>query len=271
LGKESNYIVGDAIMSYDGPIWEGVYHSFSEVPVVGDGFDGEKWIDSSLKKITALRSEAEKNAPLPPTSNYREALLPLLAALAYHEQSSVKILDFGGGIGFTYYQTVCGLPYAEQLEYHIVERESACKAGMQFFGAAYNNLFFHSELPQAEDGLFDIVHSGSALQYIENWKQLISQLCVLSRKYLLLVDVPAGNIPTFITAQNYHGSKIPARFFNIQELLFAVDTFGYELIYNSVYEPIILGVEQNLPMQNFEEKYRLKRACNLLFKRSSNE
>jgi len=258
-------------MPYDGPIWEGVYHSFSEVPVVGDGFDGEKWIDSSLRKITALRDEAEKNAPLPPTSNYREALLPLLAALAYNEQSSVKILDFGGGIGFTYYQTIYALPSIENVKYEIVERENVCQAGREFFRKASDKPFFHSELPKIEDGLFDIVHSGSAIHYVENWTQLIAQLCGLSRKYLLLVDVPAGNIPTFVTTQNYHRSKIPVRFFNIQELLFAVNSFGYELIYNSVYEPIILGVEQNLPMQNFEEKYRLKRACNLLFKRSSNE
>lgn len=253
-----------------GHIWEGVYRSFSEVPIEGSGFDGETWIGNSLKKITALRDEVEKNVPLPPTSNYREALLPLLTSLIYNENRGVRILDFGGGIGFTFYQTIYGLPRAENVEYHIVERESVCQAGKQFFGTTYNKLFFHSQFPQKERA-FDIVHSGSALQYIEDWEQLISQLCVLSRKYVLLVDVPAGNIPTFVTAQHYHGSKIPARFFNIQELLFAVGTFGYELIYNSAYEPIILGVEQNLPMQNFEEKYRLKRACNLLFKRSDNE
>jgi putative methyltransferase (TIGR04325 family) len=255
-------------MSYDGPIWEGVYHSFSEVPVVGAGFDGEKWINSSLKKIVALRDEVEKNAPLSPTSNYREALLPLLAGLVYNECPGVKILDFGGGIGFTYYQTVYGLPQTGELEYHIVERESACQAGRQFFGTTNNNLFFHSQLPQAESA-FDIVHSGSALQYIENWKQLISQLCALSRRYLLLVDIPAGNIPTFVAAQNYYGAKIPTNFFNITEFLSVVRSCGYDLIFNSVYQPTILGVEQHLPMQNYEEKYQLKHACNLLFVKSN--
>jgi putative methyltransferase (TIGR04325 family) len=251
-------------MAYNGPVWEGIYQSFSEVPVEGSGFDGETWIGNSLKKITALRDEAEKNVPLPPTSNYREALLPLLAGLVYNEHRGVRILDFGGGIGFNYYQTICGLPRTDGVEYHIVERETVCQAGRQFFGTTYNNLFFHAHLPQAKSG-FDIAHSGSALQYIDDWKQLISQLCALSRKYLLLVDVPAGNIPTFVTAQNYYGSKIPTRFFNIKEFLSVVGSCGYDLIFNAVYLPTILGVEQRLPMQNFEEKYQLKQACNLLF------
>jgi len=257
-------------MAYDRPIWEGVYRSFSEVPAEGPGFDGETWISNSLKRIAAVREEAERNVLLPPASNYREGLLPLLAALGYNENGSVRILDFGGGIGFTYYQTICGLPRTEGVEYHVVEREAVCRAGTEFFGANHSNLRFLTELPQAGER-FDIVHSGSAIHYVEGWKQLLSRLCVLSRKYLLLVDVPAGNIPTFATAQHYYGSKIPVWFFNIEELLSAVGSFGHELIFKSVYESVIRGVKQSLPMQNFEEQYRLKQACNLLFERLGDE
>lgn len=252
-------------MSFTGPIWEGVYQSFNEVPVEGPGFDGDIWIGRSLKRIAELQNEAEENSPLPPTSNYREALLPLLASIVYSEQKNVKILDFGGGVGFTYFQTAYGFSHKEEgLEYHIVERESTCQAGRQFFGETYKGLSFHSQLPETE-GSFDIVHSGSALQYIDDWKKLISQLCSLSRKYLLLVDVPAGNIPTFVALQNYYGSKIPTRFFNVEEFIAVVDLCGYELMFTSVYLPTILEVQQYLPMQNFEKKYQLKQACNLLF------
>jgi putative methyltransferase (TIGR04325 family) len=257
-------------MTYEGPIWEGVYRSFSEVPAEEPGFDGETWISNSLKRIAALREEAERNVLLPPASNYREGLLPLLAALGYNENGSVRILDFGGGLGFTYYQTICGLPRTEGVEYHVVEREAVCRAGKEFFGANHSNLQFLTELPQTWER-FDIVHSGSAIHYVEDWKQLLSRLCVLSRKYLLLVDVPAGNIPTFAAAQHYYGSKIPVWFFNIEELLSAVGSFGHELIFKSVYESVIRGVKQSLPMQNFEEQYRLKQACNLLFERLGDE
>lgn len=247
------------------PIWEGVYHSFSEVPVEGSGFDGDTWIAKSLARMEALKAETQQNAPLPPMGNYREALLPLLTALVYREKKSLRILDFGGGPGFAYYQTVCAAPEVENIEYHIVEREKVCQAGQEFFSTDFNKPVFHSELPQSKEGLFDIVHSSSALQYIDDWERLLLQLCALSRQYVLLVDVLAGNIPNFVAAQNYYESKIPSRFFNINHFLSVVLSCGYDLMFSSIYHPAILGAEQFLPMQNYEEAYQLKRACNLLF------
>ncbi len=251
-------------MASDSTIWEGVYPNFAEVPIEGPGFDGQEWIGNSLRKMDALRKEVKKNASLPPPSNYREGLLPLLASFVYNDQKKLRILDFGGGIGFTYYQTAQALPQTNGFEYHIVEREAVCKAGKEFFGDTAQPPIFHTELPK-EEGMFDIVHISSALQYIDDWKQLVSKVCALSKKYLLLVDIYAGNIPTFVSAQCYSSSKIPMWFINFQELVQEINSLGYKLIYKSVYQPTIHGAEQSLPMQNFDEKYRLKQACNLLF------
>jgi hypothetical protein len=54
-------------------------------------------------------------------------------------------------------------------------------------------------------------------------------------------------------------------FLNFQEFVQEVSSLGYKLIYKSLFQPTIHGVEQSLPMQNFDERYRLKHACNLLF------
>jgi putative methyltransferase (TIGR04325 family) len=258
-------------MAYNGPIWEGVNRNFTEVTIVGQGFDGETWIGNSLKKIIKMSEEvAGEGVLLPPASNYRECLLPLIAAMNYNDYGTVRILDFGGGIGFTYYQTIHALTHTEGIEYHIVERESVCEAGKKFFRTKKPKPIFLTKLPVTPDK-YDIIHLGSSIHYVEEWKQLLAKLCELSLKYLLLVDVPAGNIPTFATAQYYYGSRVPVWFFDIEEILHTVRSFGYEMTYKSVLQPTILGTEQELPMQNFENKYRLKQACNLLFKRLSND
>ena len=253
-------------MAFDGPIWEGVYSSFSEVPVTGPGFDGEAWVNNSLNKIRTLREDAEKNTPLPPPSNYREGLLPLLAALVYSEQKELRILDFGGGIGFTYYQTLYALPRTRGLEYHIVEQETVCQAGREFFIQEADRLFFHVALEEVR-GTFDIVHIGSALHYVKEWRTLLANLCALSPKYLLLVDVLTGNITTFATAQHYYNSRIPTWFLNIAELLEEVNSLGYDLTYKSKFHSTIFGAEQSIPMGNFDHKYRIDQTCNLLFLR----
>lgn len=255
-------------MSPSQPIWEGIYSSFREVPAEGPGFDGEAWITNSLKKMEEMRKHAQNGAALPPPSNYREGLLPLLAALTCRENKRLRILDFGGGIGFTYYQTVFALPQTASLEYYIVERENVCKAGKEFFGETDGKLVFSSTLPE-KDRDFDIVYTGSVLHYIDDWKHLLSQLCNYSPKYLLIADVLAGNISTFATAQHYYNSRIPVWFFSVDEVIQSVHSLGYELMFKSAYRPTVMGVEQDLPTQNLGEGHCLKNTCNLLFAKAA--
>jgi len=103
------------------PIWEGVHKSFKDAPSSGPGFSGERWIQSSLKKIHALRQDAEKNGTVLSVTQYRESLPPLMAAIVFNEFEGVRILDFEGGIGFLYYQVLQGLPRTENFEFHMVK------------------------------------------------------------------------------------------------------------------------------------------------------
>jgi putative methyltransferase (TIGR04325 family) len=110
------------------PIWQGVYKSFKDARSSGPGFSGKEWIESSLKKISALRQDTEKKGTVQSVTQYRESLLPFLAALVLNGSGAVRILDFGGGIGFSYYQVLHGLPHAENFEFHVVEVDALCKA-----------------------------------------------------------------------------------------------------------------------------------------------
>ena len=119
------------------PIWEGVYESFQEVPATGPGFRGEEWIRNSLKKIKILRDAAKENKTVPTVTSYRESLLPVITSTVYKELRRARILDFGDGIGFTYYQVARSLPKADNFEYHIVEMKQVCEAGREFFKDMY--------------------------------------------------------------------------------------------------------------------------------------
>jgi hypothetical protein len=71
------------------PIWEGVYKSFRDAPSSGPGFSGERWIQNSLEKINSVRQDAEKNGTVLSVPQYRESLLPFVAAVVLHESEGL--------------------------------------------------------------------------------------------------------------------------------------------------------------------------------------
>ena len=246
------------------PIWQGVYKSFKDAPSSGPGFSGERWIQNALEKINAARQDTQKKGTVLSVTQYRESLLPLVAAIVLNAFEGVKILDFGGGVGFSYYQVLHGLPRTENFEFHVVEIDALCKVGKEYF-TNEPNIFFHSSPPREEGLSFDIVHMGSSLHYCEQWEELLSRLCRYKPRYFLFTDLPAGDIPTFTTVQSYYTSKIPVWFFNIDEVIDAMRSQKYHLVFKSAYVATLLGQEREIPQDNFEEQYRLGHTCSLLF------
>lgn len=250
------------------PLWEGVYESFSEVPIAGPGFSGGDWLEQSTEKLEELRSLAAKNGSVSQLTGYTESLLPVVAAMVQAKLKTVRILDFGGGLGFSYYQVLQGLPSSAGLEFHIIDIEAVCAAGELIFSDE-PQIVFHSALTDVADQRFDIVHIGSSLQYIGLWQEQLTKLCRLEPEYVLMANIPAGDIETFATAQNYYGSKIACWFFSVADLTESMSDNGFELVFKSSYFTKVYGVEQPYPLDNFEPDRRVEYPCMLLFQKVS--
>lgn len=242
-------------------IWEGIYRSFKELPVLGDGFQSDQWIiDSRRKMIDLLKEDKSSIFSL----RNVEPFLPVVVALIDNGKKDIKILDFGGNLGITYSQ-LRSSAISRKIEYHIVENHRVCEEGKKLFSLD-KSIQFHDSLPE-NLGYVDIVHIHSVLQYVQDWKSKIKQLMAYRPKYFLLVNLSAGNIPTYATVQNYYDSKLPYWFLNINEVIDIFRAEGFELLFKSTYHATILGREQEIPQDNFPEEYRLGNACNLLFRR----
>jgi hypothetical protein len=94
---------------------------------------------------------------------------------------------------------------------------------------------------------------------------LLEKFASYEPRLIMLSGLNAGDIETFVTYQNYYGSKIPVWFWNVREIIGALRNLDYNLIYKSLLESSYLGKVQPLPMGNFPPEYRLKRKCNLIF------
>lgn len=244
-------------------IWEGIYDKFEDAPSCGDGFYGEVWRENSLEKITTLLNSARTLTSVPAVVVSNTSLLPFLVSVVCDKNGRAVILDFGGGLGFSYVLVSSSLVDKDAVDYHIVDNENTCKMGEQVF-AGDSRVHFHSSLPD-KVAKFDIVHLGSSLQYVKEWRALLGKLASYGADYFLFTDLLAGDIPTYASTQNYYGSKIPCWFFNVDEVIATMAAVGFKLLFKSVYSTNYLGKSQECPQDNFPKEFRLGRSCCLLF------
>jgi putative methyltransferase (TIGR04325 family) len=238
-------------------VWTGVYTRYEDVPVSGPGFEGERW--SAITRASTEFALAAWRGGAPVRATGDRALLPELAAGVLAERGEVRIVDFGGGMGISYVdvRAACG-PVV--LEYTVVETEAVCAAGRSLF-AADSAIRFVTSLGQANQGA-DIVYVSSALQYVPDPLAALRELASLRARYMLLVNLSAGEIPTYATAQrNVPGSVIGYWFLALNVVTEVLQAEGYVQRRSSLSERTLTGFD-------VPRRYRLARGRNLLFEAS---
>lgn len=246
-------------------IWEGVYSNFEEAAEDGAVFDSKRWIDKEKARAEALLKSMRSKWPLSDAADTRDYILPLVVALSGTSEEKISVLDFGGGLGTSYLSTLASVVKPSTVEFHIVEGDAIAKVGSELF-ANHPNVHFHVELPSFENPI-TIVHAGSSLHYVEDWMAMVHSFSEYKPRYLVYSDLPAGEIETFVTKQNYYGEKIPVWFWNISEFVSATEKLGFRLIYQSRFISPSELVRRSIKMCKFPRKYRLGSCCQLLFER----
>jgi putative methyltransferase (TIGR04325 family) len=240
-------------------IWEGIYNHWREVPVKSksfENFDGTIWADIIYQHTLDIKNKLENYQSVPSGVDEEHSFLPLLVSLI--AGTKVRILDFGGGCGEDYLYLNKSVGNNQIIEYFIVENESVKQKSEALFREK-NNITFFNELPKELPDL-DIIYSNSTLQYIENYQSLLNQLCKYKSKYILFTRLSAGNFQTYATLQvNMKDMQMAYLFININEIIDIMNKNNYQLIFHGV-------LKQEYNQDNFLEEYRMKQACNLLFK-----
>ena len=242
------------------PTWDGVYSSFAEVPRSGPAFEGRIWLDKIVRSTEEIRSLARDDHTKLEIVSGEYAVLPLLASAVAGPDGLLSVLDFGGGLGRDYLGLLAAAP-SLRLEYNVVEVSPLCERGRELHhdDAAIR---FHPSPPHLERRP-DIINLHGSLQFVEAWREVLRTLVAYQPRHFLFVHLPAGDMPTFASAQrNVEGSFIPCWFFALPDILEEMRAGGYRLAYRA-------AMERSYDMRNFPSGRRLKHPCNLLFTRSS--
>lgn len=247
------------------PVWEGVFAEFAEARGEDNVFEGGIWLDKLAERAHRALASSRGGA-IPPVAVTTDYALPAVAALAVPREEPLKILDFGGGLATSYVPLRAMLPRGFGVEFTVVENEMICRAGEALF-AGDAAVRFLQAMP-GPPTRFDIVHFGSSIQYVDDWRGLLAAAGRLEPTYLLFADLPAADNRTFVTAQLFHGRRIPVRFWNLDEFVRAVESLGYALRLRSRYRGSYLGRDGELPTANFDEAHRLTYTSQLVFRRT---
>lgn len=241
-------------------IWDGVYESFDQVPVMGQGFASDAWLaDMERYTRTAITALRGGEGGVPENVPQYHALLALLVATLPAMDRPVRVLDFGGGMGIGFANVRRCMAAGMQLEYLIVDNEESCERGRRLL-KDFSPVKFMSELPRDVETV-DVIVLSSVLQFVEEYEKLLSDLATFRPSFWLFSFLPAGDIPTFASAQlNVPGSVLPVWFFNVTDLIEKIETLGYQLVFKS-------ALDREFDMSNFPLTHQLPRQCNLLFRR----
>ena len=240
-------------------MFKGFFKSFDDIKKKSNIFENKFWIKREFKKVQKLKKKQshEINA----SKDY-----PLLVAtsIIYNKNKNLNIIDYGGGFGSGYLSISKGV-VKNNLKYYIVDLPEICKLGKKIF-VKDKNIIFLKNIPKINN--CNIFHFGSCLQYIDNWKQLLNQTCKLKPRYIIFSDLFAGDIKSFVTVQKFNESKMPFRFYNVNQIINLLKRNGYQLLLRNNYQVHFNGKPSLLPTDKFPKKNRLRFSSNLIFKKS---
>lgn len=245
-------------------IWSGVYDRFDQVPQGTRLFDTELWSDKQKERLAASLSALSSQDTIPELARSRDYPLATFMAAALQYQDTLRLVDCGGGLGQTFIDAIAKIPAAkERISCIIVETPAVLAAVPD--SLADLPVTFAPDIDSIQGGA-DILHLGSTLHYIEDWRGFFtSAIARLSPRTIVLSDLLVGDIPSFVTAQGYGDRIVPVQCINIGEFLTFWGRTDYELSYRSHYYP--LPGEEYFPRQALPETHRIKTASHLVFSR----
>jgi putative methyltransferase (TIGR04325 family) len=171
--------------------WKGDYLTWEEVQSVSTGYDADKILQSvkkSLLKVKNGEATYERDSVIFDEIEYSWPLLSTLM-LAAAKFGNLKVLDFGGSLGSTYYQNRKFLGELKNVSWSIVEQENFVNVGNKDFKDDYLHFFCTvNECVEKENP--DVLLLSSVLQYIEKPYELLDEILKYDFKYVVVDIAP---------------------------------------------------------------------------------
>jgi putative methyltransferase (TIGR04325 family) len=254
------------VLQFHAPNW-------LESPLAGaNGWNVETVVDAETAKWEAFKNNLTEPGPLGFSHESTDLTITrnlffhnvhvsygYVLALAAQRQSTVSVLDWGGGLGHYYLLGKALLP-GVHLDFSCRDVPLMCQRGRQLCPEVH---FYDDDSCLTRS--YDLVLVNGSLGYLQNWQSIVESLSRAAGNYLFLTRVlTVRNSSSFIALQrtrvyNYNSDML-TQVFNETELLDVVAQTGLRLVREFVVGdgPTIAGAPEQC------------RDCGWLFKRDEN-
>jgi putative methyltransferase (TIGR04325 family) len=205
--------------------WHGNYGSWNDAKSVCSGYESSEILEkvkNSLLHVKAGHYAFERDSVLFSDAEFSFPLLSSLMWIAAHNNGKLKVLDFGGSLGSTYYQNKMFLDSISEVAWCIVEQPEFVKTGKEYFED--ERLHFFCSIDECLKSFpVNVVLLSSVLQYLEEPYILIDQIKLRNIKYVIIDRTPFIEGTDRITVQKanprIYKASYPCWFFNKKKFI----------------------------------------------------
>jgi putative methyltransferase (TIGR04325 family) len=149
-------------------------------------------------------------------------ILEFLNIIAQKSGGKLRVLDFGGSLGSTYFAVRPFLTDLKEFKWSIIEQPKFVEIGKEYFEDHYLNFYNDIEFCYLQEHPNVILLSG-VLQYLEHPYHLIETILNLNIEYIIIDRTPfvrgEERLTVQVTPPEIYDKSYPAWFLNEQKLL----------------------------------------------------
>lgn len=214
----------------------GDYGNWQDALSNSGGYDSNLILDkvqSSMLQVRDGRNAYERDSVLFDKVEYSWPLLAGLLWIASSENNQLRLIDFGGSLGSTYFQNLTFLQHLKVLSWNIVEQEKFVSCGQAEF--ANENLHFYRTITDCQvECRCDAILLASVLPYLENPYFLLDEIIAKKFKYILIDRTPVlpgskDRLTVQVVPPKIYTASYPAWFLSEQKIMDILSPY-YEMI-----------------------------------------
>jgi len=163
------------------------------------------------------------------------------------KKNLIKIIDFGGSLGSTYYRYRGIFSSKKKIKWSVVEQKAFVKIGKKEFKDKSLKFYYNLDelIKNKKNEQIDIFLLSSSLQYIKDYKKIIYKINKLNADYLIILKTPMkistkNSIYVEKVPEQIYGSSYSSWVFSKKKLIKSLT--NYKLIHDEIVKPHIFSI-----------------------------